>query len=73
MLIRFNRRRVVTIFPECTFALFSPVVFLRRTAGDELHGLGNLPFATIQNQQVYVIGGDDVIEHTKPITFSGFE
>ena len=45
--------------------ILAPVVFLRRSAGDELHALRNNIAATVLHQKVNVIRCHDVIEDTK--------
>jgi len=64
MLTRFDCRGMIPILPKSTFTTFSPIVFLRCPAGDQLHRPGNrLPVFRKRYDQVDMIGGDDEIEN----------
>ena len=65
MFVGLNSRSVVAIFPERSLPSFALVVFLRSAAGDELHALSNHVFACVVDQQMYMVGRDDVVEDTK--------
>jgi hypothetical protein len=68
-----DRRRVITIFPERAGSLLSAVVLLGGARGDELHATGNLAAASILDEQVHVVGGDHVVEHTKCVSLPCLE
>ena len=67
-LFRCDGRSVIAIFPECTLLAFPLVVFLRRSAGDQLHAPRDNILTGILHQKVDVIGCHNVIEHAKTET-----
>src|SRR5574341_993635 len=56
--------------------LLSPsalIVFLGRASRDELHRAGDLASSLIPDQEMNIVGRDDVIEHTQPKPFRGLK
>ena len=74
MFTRFHRRRMIPVFPVGSLPVFSLVVLLPATSSHQLHRIRNhiAPFKVI-DQQMNMIGGDHVIQHTQAETFPGFE
>ena len=73
VLVQCYSRCVVAIFPERPLSPFALVVFLRSSASDELLALRDTVCACVFDQQVSVIGCDDVIEHAQTEALSRFE
>jgi hypothetical protein len=69
MTVGFNSDSMITIFPESTFSLFSLVIFLSSSAGYQLNTFGNNIFFGIDDKEVNVIRGDNVIENAQAIAF----
>jgi hypothetical protein len=69
MLIRFNCRRMIAIFPVGSFPALSLIELLSRPSSNQLDGSGYYVSATIiPDKKVNVIRGHRVIEHDKAIT-----
>ena len=69
VLIRFNGRGMIAIFPVCPFAALPLVEFLPRPACDQLDRLWYyIPFAVIPDQEVYMVGRDREVENLEAIT-----
>ncbi len=68
---RLNSRGMVAIFPECSLAAFSRIVFLAGTPGHQLdHGRDIVFVAIILHQHVHVLC-DRIIQNLDPEPFSG--
>jgi hypothetical protein len=67
MFVSLNHCGVIAIFPERSLFTFPLVVFLRSAPGDELHALSDYILARVFNQQMYMIGRDNVVvDDAKP-------
>ena len=73
MIVGFDGGRVVTVFPEGTFAHFSLVVVLRSASGNQLHALRNDVGGAVFHQKVNVIAGYGAVEHAEPKALPGLE
>ena len=63
MCIRFYRRGMVPVFPISPVSVLPVVVLLRRPSGNQLQALGDHPGTTVLDQEMDVIGGDDIVEY----------
>lgn len=64
---------VVSVFPKRTFSLFSDIEFLGSSSCNELKTLWNGMLSCINNKQMDMILGYDIIQNTKSIPFFCFE
>jgi hypothetical protein len=71
MVVGFNCRGMITIFPESTFAILPQIELLGGSASDQLQAWRNCFLTVIQHQQMDVIGGDNEIEDFEAKTFLG--
>ena len=73
MVVGFDRRGVIPIFPEGSVSTFTLVVLLDRPPGDELHAPGNDVWPCISDEQVNVITCQHVIEHSQSVRLLCFD
>ena len=63
---------VIAVFPERALSGFSAVVLLCTLSCHQLHAARSRVTASVQDQQVNVIGGDDVVEDAKAEALARF-
>ena len=68
-----NGGGVVAVLPECALALFALVEFLGGPSGNQLHALRYHFITGIENQQVDMVRGGDVIQYAKAKALSRLE
>ena len=65
---------MIAVFPVDTFSFFSLIVFLRRTAGNQLDWFRNgIPVTIIHNQQVNMVWSHCIIKNHQPVSFFCFK
>ena len=74
MLAVLDGRAVITILPECSSSLFSPIEFLGYAAGDEIHrGWDGTLTKAIQDKKVDVVRCQGIVKNYKSVSFLGLE
>ena len=73
VVVTFNRRCVVAVFPEGTLATLAPVVVLRGAPRSQLHTARNHTLARVPHQEMNVVGSHHVVEDAQAETLLRFE